>query len=287
MVVAAVSTFSSPPALETSLTGAGRYSFARLTAMAVSPVSDRFAVADENLSRVFIFQSSGRLDVVIGETGFLTAPRALCFEDDATLLVVTKDRLVLRIADASPEECDTVADLKTTTRASQLKSVSHVIKDRTGFLVLDPELGQITQLDTSWTFVRTVIGHGHGVRGKVWEPTDLERDLAGKLIVADRGDFPVQVFATTGTPLFVADWNTPAGQQSWEATAVAVTRQEMIWVADSSNRRWRIYDQTGTLAEDWEFPSQVWRPSAASVTVDNRLVVVEERGLISIWSLLP
>lgn len=276
---------SSPPVLETSLTGAGRYAFSRLSALAVSSVSDRFAVADENLNRVFVFQSDGRLAFVIGEPGWLAAPVAVCFESDATLLIVTRSLLVLRANESMPDLCDTVADLSVSA-ANRLKRVSNLTIDKQGYIVLDQESGQVGLLDSAWSYKKVLIGHGHGSRGKVWEPTDLELDLSGRLIVSDRGDYPVQVFTSSGSPLFAVDWSTPDRQRSWEAAAVAVTRQEMIWAADVTNRRWRVYDQTGTQVDEFEFQPAGLMPMAASVTVDNRLIVMDERGTVSIWSIL-
>ncbi len=276
---------SSPPVMETSLTGAGRYAFSKLSALAVSSVSDRFAVADENLNRVFVFQSDGRLAFVIGESGWLTAPVSLCFESDATLLIVTKSMLVVRVNESMPEFCDTVADLSVSA-AGKFKSISHLTIDKQGYIILDQENGQVSLLDTAWSLEKVLIGHGHGSRGKVWEPTDLELDLSGRLIVSDRGDYPLQVFTPSGSPLFAADWSTPDRQRTWEAAAIAVTRQEMIWAADLTNRRWRVYDQTGTQVDEFEFQPVGLMPKAASVTVDNRLIVMDERGTVSIWSIL-
>lgn len=281
----AVPAQSSPPVMETSLTGAGRYAFSRLSALAVSSVSDRFAVADENLNRVFVFQSDGRLAFVIGESGWLAAPVAVCFEGDATLLIITRSMLVLRVHESMPDVCDTVADL-TASAANKLKSISHLTIDKQGYIVLDQENGQVGLLDSAWSFKRILIGHGHGSRGRVWEPTDLEIDLSGRVIVSDRGDYPVQVFTSSGSLLFAADWSTPDRQRTWEAAAIAVTRQEMIWAADVTNRRWRVYDQTGTQVDEIEFQPVGLMPMAASVTVDNRLIVMDERGTVSIWSIL-
>jgi hypothetical protein len=281
-----VSAQSNPPVLENSLTGAGRYAFSKLSALAVSPVSDRFAIADENLGRVLVFQSTGKLSFVIGETGFLTSPIALCFENDATLLIVTKEKLILRVTESNPELCDTVADLTKTVKPGQIRSVSNLTAIENGYLAIDPELGQIVLFDTDWSIKKILIGHGHGTRGKVWEPSDLKRDLSGRLVVSDRGDFPLQIFAPSGSLLVSADWNAPDRQRTWEATAVAITRQEIIWVADISNRSWRLYDQTGSQVSEFPFSPPGLLPKAAAVTVDNRLVVVDERGTVSIWSLL-
>ncbi|MBK7141441.1 MAG: hypothetical protein IPH75_05105 [bacterium] len=277
---------SSPPVMEASLTGAGRYAFSRLSALAVSPTSDRFAVADENLNRVFVFQSSGQLAFVIGETGFLNGPCALNFENDASLLVVTKEKLVLRVNESTPEQCDTLADLAATLKPSQIRKISHLVLDKSGYLLLDPELGQVVLLDSTWGYTKVIVAHGHGARGKVWEPSDLERDLSGRLIISDRGDYPLQVFSTSGSLLFTADWNMPDRQRTWEAAAVAITRQEMIWVVDASNRKWRVYDQTGTAVDEYDLTPPGIVPLAASVTVDNKLILVDERGTVSIWSIL-
>lgn len=281
-----VSAQSNPPVLENSMTGAGRYAFSKLSALAVSPVSDRFAIADENLNRVFVFQSSGKLSFIIGETGFLTGPIALCFESDATILIVTKDKLIVRVTESNPELCDTVADLSQTTKPNQVRSISNLTAAESGYIAIDPELGQIVLIDPDWSIKKILVGHGHGSRGKVWEPSDIKRDLSGRLVVADRGDFPLQIFAPTGSLLVSADWNAPDRQRTWEASAVAITRQEIIWVADTSNRTWRLYDQTGSQISEFPFSPPGLLPKAAAVTVDNRLVVLDERGTVSTWSLL-
>ena len=272
--------------LEQSITNFGRYALTKPSALAVSSNSDRFAVADENLGRVFVFQTDGQLVWIAGETGYLKFPTAVTFEDDVTILVVTKELQLLRVREASPDVCDTVVNLAETTKRSELRRVTHLMVYGDGYLALDPDNGQVVRLDAEWTMDRVLIPHGR-TKGKVWSPTDMERDMSGKLIVSDRGDYPLQVFSKTGSFLFSADWNAPDRQRTWEASAVAVTRQETIWTSDITDRRWRMYDQTGTLVVELAFSPPGLLPFEVSATVDSRLIVLEERGTLSIWSLIP
>jgi hypothetical protein len=252
----------------------------------VASGTDRIAVADELLGRVFVLQTDGRLSWIAGETGCLKFPTAVMFEDEVTVLVVTKELLVLRIREATPDFCDTVANLGETTKRSELRSVTELVVDGNGYLALDPDNGQIVRLDAEWKLDEVVISHGRA-KGSVWSPSDMERDLSGKLIVSDQGDFPLQMFSSKGSLLFSADWNAPDRQRTWDASAVAITRQETILTSDISNRVWRMYDQTGTLIEEIPLSPPGLMPFKASVTADNRLIVLEERGTLSIWSLIP
>ncbi len=270
--------------LEQSINAVGRHTLTNLSALAVSPTSDRFAVADENLGRAFILQTDGQLAWIAGETGYLRFPTAVMFEDDATILVVTKDLLVLRVNETSPDLCDTVANLAETTKRSEIRAVSQLMTYGDGYLVLDPDNGQVVRLDAEWKADKVFISHGRA-KGKVWSPSALARDISGKLFIADRGDYPMQAFSKSGSILFSADWNAPERQRTWEAGSVAITRQETILCADLTNRAWRLYDQTGSFIDQILFAPPGLTPLGASVTIDNRLVVIEKKGTISIWSL--
>lgn len=275
---------TSPPVMDLSINGTGRYLFSKISALAVSDVSDRFAIADENLNRVFVFQSDGRINFVVGESGWLVAPVALCFENDAALLVITSAQQVLRVTESSPDRCDTVADLRETISDRLPAKIAQVVRTKRGYLLRDNSQGQVIALDSAWAYKNILIKHGHGMAGKVWEPTDLEVGMGGKIIVSDRGDYPLQAFTSEGTPLFSADWSTPERRQTWEASAVAINQQELIWAADVAHQQWRLYDQTGTLLNSYAFQPAGMQPAMAAFTFDNRLIVVDERGTVSIWS---
>lgn len=270
--------------LELSINAVGRHTLSNLSSLAVSPTSDRFAVADENLGRVLILQTDGRPAWIAGETGYLRFPTAVMFENDASILVVTKELLVLRIQEGSPDLCDTVANLAETTKRSEIRSVSQLMTDADGYLALDPDNGQVVRLDGEWKTEKIFILHGRA-RGKVWSPSAITRDISGKLFVADRGEHPIQAFSKSGSILFSADWSAPDRQRTWEAGTIAITRQETILCADLTNRAWRLYDQTGSFMDQFAFAPPGLTPAGASVTIDNRLIVIEKRGTISIWSL--
>lgn len=270
--------------LDQSINAVGRHALINLSALAVSSTSDRFAVADENLGRVFILQSDGMPAWIAGETGYLRFPTAVMFEDDATILVVTKELQVVRIHEGSPDLCDTVANLAETTKRSEIRTVSHLMTDGDGYLVLDPDNGQIVRLDRDWKSDKIFIPHGRA-KGKVWSPHAIARDLSGKLFIADRGEYPIQAFSKSGSVLFSADWNAPERQRTWDAGTVAITRQETILCADLTDRAWRQYDQTGSFIDQIPFAPPGLAPLEAQVTIDNRLIVIEKKGTISIWSI--
>lgn len=273
--------------VERELTSAGgQYILTKPTNVALSPTGTRFAVVDRNLERVFVFDTDGNLLWLAGETGYLPHPTAVAFGEENSLLVVLEDLKVLRILENTPNIADTVAELSKASGKLKVKSVDQMMVSGNSYLVLDRTQGQLLQLDSAWQAKKVLISQGQG-KGRLYEPTGFAVDIAGKIYASDAANLPLQIFSPSGSFLVNADWSAPDKQRTWEASAVTITPQEVIWVADLTNRTWRLYDQTGNAIGEVAFPSPGFRPTAMLATSDNRLIVADERGPVYILSLLP
>ncbi len=168
--------------------------------------------------------------------------------------------------------------------AGKLKSIDRILPVADGYLVLDKTRGVIARFDKAWKFDRVLIEQGQG-KGRIRAPTDFALDLPGNIIISDAANYALQSFSADGQLLFCGGWNAPTRQQVWEASAVFVSLQEVIWVADAGSRQWRLFDKTGSEIQQILFPNELIRPRSVAVTTDNRIVVADESGSLVIMRL--
>jgi DNA-binding beta-propeller fold protein YncE len=126
--------------------------------------------------------------------------------------------------------------------------------DREGEVVVaDTHFYRVMIYDRQGRLLRQI---GDGVQGT--EPgrfgyvTDVVRDRAGRFYVSEYGENDrVQVFEPDGT--FVTQW----GGYGYEAgefrrpRALAIDRNDHIYVADSGNHRIQVFDTSGKLLRSW------------------------------------
>ena len=80
-------------------------------------------------------------------------------------------------------------------------------------------------------------------------------------------------------------WNDPLGQETWQASAVALDSRDIIWMADATNRQFRLFDQAGTQMKAVQYPEGLFRPIVMTGTIDNRMLVVGETGRVFFYEL--
>ncbi len=263
---------------------AGGQRLVRPVQLALSPSGSSLAVCDQNANRIFVLDPDGTLLWTIGESGSIGQPAAVCFDgEDAVLFALKSQRLIFRTTKAEPTKIDTIADLAAVlpkgATVDQLIGIAgnkHLILDRHGCAIY--------RLKANWELDRKLISHGDR-KGELWAPAAMAVDLSGDIIVADEGTYPVQTFSSDGRFLFVGSWNAPQSKQIWSAGAVAVSRDETVWVADVAGSQWRVFDRSGNELGQYRFTPPIFRPNAMIITPDNRLVVAEERGSVVVLRL--
>jgi DNA-binding beta-propeller fold protein YncE len=260
------------------------YRLRRPSTMAVSPGGESIAVSDLSTNRILVIDLFGRLLWVAGEQARLDQPGAICFESESHIIFVpTNSLLLLRIHKDRPDRVDTVKNL-----SDDLADWHHIdrITPRTksGYLLMNGARGRIAAFGSDWQFEGFLVGQGTG-KGKLLAPADLAVTASGRIVAADRKNFPVQVFAPDGKFLFYAGWNQPSQQRGWEATAVAVDSRDFLWVADETNGQFRIFDPTGNQISTMPFLNPAVSPAALAGTIDNRVAVLEETGRLLFYAL--
>ena len=191
--------------------------------------------------------------------------------------------MILGVNEEDPRAVDTVCNLSTP--PSKWGRVNQMMCRPNGdFVVLDRDAGEIAVFDAEWEYREKLVNYGSG-KGKIIAPSSFAMMTSGKLVVGDRKNFPIQIFAPDGKFLFYGGWNQPSAQHGWEAAAVAVDSRDFVWVADETNAQFRIFDQSGTLISTLPFYHQAISPVAMTGTIDNRMAVLEQTGTLLFYTL--
>ena len=254
--------------------------------MVASPAGEKIAVNDLNTNRILVIDLYGRLLWTAGEQVRLDQPNALCFESETRLLFAPAERMyIMAITEENPQQVDTVKDLSSV--LSGWRGVDQIVAraQPSGYLLLNSSAGEVAVFDSEWEFKEILIKHGSG-KGRLLAPSSLTPTLSGKLVVADRKNFPVQFFAGDGKFLVYGAWNQPPEERGWEAAAVAVDTRGFVWVADETNGQYRLFDQAGTLVSTVPFLNPAVSPVAMLGTIDNRMAVLEKTGSLLFYTLL-
>jgi hypothetical protein len=256
----------------------------RPSTMAVSPGGERIAVGDLATNRIMVGDLRGQLLWVAGEQARLDQPGAIYFESESQIIFApTYSLLLLRVYEQRPDRIDTIKNLSDD--LSGWRQIDRIVsRGKSGYLLLNGAAGEVAAFDTDWQFEGLLVGQGTG-KGKILAPADMAVTEAGKIVLADRKNFPVQVFAPDGKFLLYAGWNQPSQQGGWEAVAVAVDSRDFFWVADETNAQYRIYDQSGTQVSTVPFLNQTISPVAMAGTIDNRMAVLEKTGTLLFYAL--
>jgi hypothetical protein len=247
--------------------------------MALSPSGGGVAISDQSAGLIYVTDPAGVLQWLVGEALQIGQPVAVIFDGENRVLFSAKgSNLILGVSRSIPNQIDTVADL--TDKLPSGASIDQLLLIPGGFhLVLDRTLAAIYRLKPNWDLDKTLVARGDR-KGELWAPTSMAVDLSGNIIVADEGSYPVQTFSRDGHFLFQGSWNSPQTVKSWTGGAVCVTRDDLVWVADISGARWRIFDRTGNEVSERDFVPPLFRPNAMIVLPDNRILVAEERGVL-------
>ena len=248
--------------------------------MAVLASGDKIAIADRFLNRIVIISHRGEFLKAIGENVKIEAPEAVALTSDNDILFTKRNLpLVFKIRNSETEVIDTVADLQSLLKREI--SIRKILEVPTGgYLLLDGKSGELFSVDEEWKKARSFINNGQG-KGMIWSPAQAAIDFSGKVFVADLKNYPVQGFTAEGKFLFFGGWDQPGMEKSWEASAIAIDRQERIIAADRTNSCLRLFDPGGREMQQVELGYAPANIISMLVTPDGQLYLIDEfRGLL-------
>ena len=253
-------------------------------ALAAAASGDRFAVSDISADRIYVIDLDANILWTSGNEVHLGSPKAVCFDQANNVLYVPQNgKLILRISEQDPGTIDTIADLSESLPAPD--AIDQLIPAHDGgYLTLSENSGVIRRLDAAFQIKAQLIKTGNG-KGKVLVPTALWESADGRVVVADRKNLAVQCFSSDGAFLFSCGWNEVALQRGWSATAVTVDSRDVIWAADDTNSRFRLFDGSGTQLTEIAFPNPLFHPVALAATSDNRVLALGESGGLTFYNL--
>jgi hypothetical protein len=252
--------------------------------LALSPEGDRVAVADRFANRVYVFDVYGKVIWSAGEGVTLAQPTAVLWLNNKELMFSLWDsRVLLRVAEDEPQRIDTAAELSAALGEKGRVLRLYPRRDSTCLALTESPDG-LRHFDRSGRLLGVLIKGGSG-RGCIGRTSTCALLSSGRLVVVGNPGAPVQIFDADGKALIVADWNRPAAQNTWTATATAVDARGQIWVADATYAQFRTYDQSGTLLDTRPFAVKTSRPVDMLVTSDNHLVVVDASGRLDLYAL--
>jgi sugar lactone lactonase YvrE len=118
---------------------------------------------------------------------------------------------------------------------------------------------RLSVLNADGTFDKSVGQQGSGVGSALFErPNGIAVGLSGNIYVADTWNYRVVVLSPTGD--YITSWgqkgelgaNAPVDPKDafWGPRAVAVDSQERVYVADTGNKRVRVYSKEGQYLRD-------------------------------------
>jgi hypothetical protein len=252
--------------------------------LALGPTGDRFAVTDRFANRVYVFDSYGKPLWSAGEGMVLAQPTAVLWASGQELVLSQwESRVLVRVAEDSPQRLDTVADL-----AAAIGEQGRVLRlyprpDRT-YLALTEHPDGLLHLDRDGKLLGVLIEGGSG-RGRTGRASACATLSSGRLALAGNSAYPLQIFDALGKLQVVADWNRPSGQNAWAATSVAADARERIWVSDVTYTQFRRYDQGGVLLDTRPFAARTARPVEMAVSADHHLIVMDASGRLEIYDL--
>jgi len=255
------------------------------TSIAVSPNGVEIAITDEATDRITVINLKGEVVKVLGEQVLIRAPRACYFKDERTIGFVSRgSSTICLVAIDNPGRLDTLATL--TAVGGKVPSPRHIIVTaQRDFLVLDERNNRILAFDHDWNAAESpVVASGRG-RGKLRDPSGLVLLGDNRIVISDFRNQPGQIFTRQGKYLMSLGWNDPLGQETWQASAVALDSRDIIWMADATNRQFRLFDQAGTQMKAVQYPEGLFRPIVMTGTIDNRMLVVGETGRVFFYEL--
>ena len=261
----------------------GQFRLEQPGTIAPAQSGDRFAISDVSADRIFVIDHDAHILWMAGAQTHLGSPRAVCFDPANNILFVPElEQLVLRISEQDPTVIDTVADLSTV--LSSGSRVQQLVASRDGGYVLLSTAEGTVRLDSAFRLAGLPIPTGSG-KGRVLLPTSIAEFSDGRLVVTDRKNYAMQCFSSDGTFLFFGGWNQSGAQRGWSAAAAAIDSRNIVWVADETESRFRLFDGTGTQLSELPFPSPIFRPVAMAATSDNRMMVLDETGDLVLYDL--
>jgi len=163
------------------------------------------------------------------------------------------------------------------------RPLSLAVNSENQLFAADESNNRVSIFDQSGSY-QSMLGDGTVV---MLRPNGVAVGPSGNIYVADTWNYRIEVFSPEGEML--ASWGQRgeygSGAQSepvdgfWGPRAVAVDNEERVYVADTGNKRIRVYTSTGQFVRDigsgGSGPGQLDEPTGLAIHPDGRLFVAD------------
>ena len=139
-----------------------------------------------------------------------------------------------------------------------------------------------TRIDIPPQFLGEILG---GQNGTLSKPLDVAANSSGKIYITDSGHDRIQVFSSTGSPLFTFGKSGKANGHFNFPNAIAIDDEDNVYVAEFKNNRIQVFDSKGKYLRTITSPNKaLFEPLAMTFGNDKSLYVASRTGAIIIMS---
>jgi len=144
-------------------------------------------------------------------------------------------------------------------------------------LVVDTKNSEIIRYDTNNHKVKGIIGKEGNTEGLFYNPTNINTDKDGRIIVSDSLNFRVQIFSPEGK--FITAFGSAGDGPGYFARpkGVATDSDGNIYIVDALFDNVQIFNSEGQLLMDFGQPGnaygEFWLPSGIYIGPDNRIYI--------------
>jgi len=221
--------------------------------MDISP-DNRVFIADTELKRVLVYDTTGKFLYAIGRDGDFGRPIGVAIDSSRMRLYVTDvKRNALYAFDLNGQSLFSVMPGQDAPPSERLSVPTQVAVDSQGYIYVVDQMGtKINVYGPEGKFVRN-IGYGLGVvPGQFVRPKGIAIDSEDHVYVTDAAFNNFQIFDREGKLLLFVGAGGPRPGQFDLPSMLCIDRQDRIYVVDRANHRVQVFQYLKDSGQDGE-----------------------------------